>query len=86
MKKAGRNDPCPCGSGKKVKKCCEAATIRGKFIAARVDPASAPQIQKASALTTLFRANTLAIPKKTFPSMETHPEPTELETIENPKA
>jgi uncharacterized protein YecA (UPF0149 family) len=20
--KAGRNDPCPCGSGKKFKKCC----------------------------------------------------------------
>ena len=23
IKKAGRNDPCPCGSGKKFKKCCE---------------------------------------------------------------
>ena len=23
--KAGRNDPCPCGSGKKFKKCCGAA-------------------------------------------------------------
>ena len=22
--KAGRNDPCPCGSGKKFKRCCEA--------------------------------------------------------------
>jgi uncharacterized protein YecA (UPF0149 family) len=22
--KAGRNDPCPCGSGKKFKKCCGA--------------------------------------------------------------
>ncbi|NGX59311.1 MAG: hypothetical protein KR126chlam3_00459 [Chlamydiae bacterium] len=22
-KKVGRNDPCPCGSGKKFKKCCE---------------------------------------------------------------
>jgi hypothetical protein len=22
MKKVGRNDPCPCGSGKKYKKCC----------------------------------------------------------------
>jgi hypothetical protein len=21
--KAGRNDPCPCGSGKKYKRCCE---------------------------------------------------------------
>ncbi len=24
MRQAGRNDPCPCGSGKKYKKCCEA--------------------------------------------------------------
>ena len=23
MSKVGRNDPCPCGSGKKYKKCCE---------------------------------------------------------------
>ena len=22
MEKVGRNDPCPCGSGKKFKKCC----------------------------------------------------------------
>ena len=26
MEKAGRNDPCPCGSGKKYKKCCGKAT------------------------------------------------------------
>ncbi|MFN3282542.1 MAG: SEC-C metal-binding domain-containing protein [Tabrizicola sp.] len=25
--KVGRNDPCPCGSGKKFKKCCGAETI-----------------------------------------------------------
>lgn len=24
--KVGRNDPCPCGSGKKFKKCCEKKT------------------------------------------------------------
>jgi len=23
MPKVGRNDPCPCGSGKKFKKCCD---------------------------------------------------------------
>jgi tetratricopeptide (TPR) repeat protein len=27
MAKIGRNEPCPCGSGKKYKKCCEAAQI-----------------------------------------------------------
>ena len=25
-KKVGRNDPCPCGSGKKYKKCCGQGT------------------------------------------------------------
>jgi uncharacterized protein len=25
--KIGRNDPCPCGSGRKYKKCCGAATV-----------------------------------------------------------
>ena len=27
-KKIGRNDPCPCGSGKKYKKCCGAAVLQ----------------------------------------------------------
>ena len=27
-KKVGRNDPCPCGSGKKYKKCCG---VEGKY-------------------------------------------------------
>lgn len=27
-KEIGRNDPCPCGSGKKFKKCCEAKSTR----------------------------------------------------------
>ncbi len=26
--KIGRNDPCPCGSGKKYKRCCGGATIQ----------------------------------------------------------
>jgi uncharacterized protein YecA (UPF0149 family) len=25
--KIGRNDPCPCGSGKKYKKCCGASGV-----------------------------------------------------------
>jgi tetratricopeptide (TPR) repeat protein len=27
MAKIGRNDPCPCGSGKKYKKCCESVAL-----------------------------------------------------------
>lgn len=29
MPKIGRNDPCPCGSGKKYKKCCQNQSISG---------------------------------------------------------
>ncbi len=28
--KIGRNEPCPCGSGKKFKKCCWAGKVPGK--------------------------------------------------------
>lgn len=37
MKKAGRNDPCPCGSGKKFKKCCEGKPLGARQIT--VNPA-----------------------------------------------
>src|SRR2546428_11617245 len=37
--KAGRNDPCPCGSGKKYKKC------HGKNPVAKPPPASQPPIK-----------------------------------------
>src|SRR5205807_5047702 len=33
MKKVGRNDPCPCGSGKKVKKCCGVGNVFGRSAA-----------------------------------------------------
>lgn len=32
-KKAGRNDPCPCGSGKKFKQCCQKLPGRKKLSA-----------------------------------------------------
>lgn len=30
MPKPGRNDRCPCGSGRKYKQCCESKQARGK--------------------------------------------------------
>jgi len=33
MKTIGRNDPCPCGSGKKFKQCCIPASIDSSFSA-----------------------------------------------------
>ena len=32
MEKVGRNDPCPCGSGKKYKKCCGLNQMQGGFV------------------------------------------------------
>ena len=37
MKKVGRNDPCPCGSGKKFKKCCEKKMIGKRFMAKKIE-------------------------------------------------
>jgi len=31
-KKPGRNDPCPCGSGKKYKECCGLGQTQGGFV------------------------------------------------------
>ncbi|MDR3623660.1 MAG: SEC-C metal-binding domain-containing protein [Chlamydiales bacterium] len=33
MEKAGRNDPCPCGSGLKYKQCCWGKPPKPKFVA-----------------------------------------------------
>lgn len=64
MKKAGRNDPCPCGSGKKFKKCCESLMLGGRFKAEKVDSTSAAPIQKTLQLTSLFSNTLAATPKK----------------------
>ena len=47
MAKTGRNDPCPCGSGNKYKKCCLAkdeAAGREQLAAAIQPPASPPHL------------------------------------------
>jgi len=61
MKKVGRNDPCPCGSGKKFKKCCESSMLGGKFKATKVDTLDAPKVTR---LTGLFKSQmaTIAVP------------------------
>ena len=41
-KKVGRNDPCPCGSGKKFKQCCEARNAApGSGVAGKSTPVAA---------------------------------------------
>ena len=41
-KKTGRNEPCPCGSGKKFKKCCERKMIGKKYMATKIETKSSP--------------------------------------------
>jgi hypothetical protein len=55
MKKFGRNEPCPCGSGKKFKKCCEETLIKGRFRADKAESMKAPQLATASRLAGLFK-------------------------------
>jgi len=43
MAKIGRNDPCPCGSGKKHKKCCSVTNDAAKPVASQSD-SSAPHV------------------------------------------
>ncbi len=41
--KIGRNDPCPCGSGKKYKQCCEATGAAAQSISSNFNPQHALQ-------------------------------------------
>ncbi|KPK31836.1 MAG: hypothetical protein AMS24_05400 [Chlamydiae bacterium SM23_39] len=58
MKKVGRNDPCPCGSGKKFKKCCERKMIGKKFMATKIEP------EKKNVLSSFFKKKIFHIKKK----------------------
>lgn len=74
MDKVGRNDPCPCGSGKKFKKCCEEKVLHKKFDA-QVMPKGQEKnavTDKAAKLSTGFFQRVSA-PKPTTPPHD-HPE------------
>lgn len=55
MDKAGRNDPCPCGSGKKFKKCCESKMIGKRFMATKIESGSFSALNKIAALSSVFK-------------------------------
>jgi tetratricopeptide (TPR) repeat protein len=67
MAKPGRNDPCPCGSGNKYKKCClakEEAVARDRFVEARArrdERAETRSAETAAAHRLHLRAVTAAI-------------------------
>lgn len=72
--KVGRNDPCPCGSGAKYKKCCLDADVAGS----RLSPASpqSPQVQANGTLTRMggSGAQALPVPKADAPQRDRSPE------------
>jgi hypothetical protein len=35
--KPGRNDPCPCGSGKKFKKCCDGKLLGNRYKVSKIN-------------------------------------------------
>lgn len=49
MSKVGRNEPCPCGSGKKYKKCCESKDLEAAAERARANAPAATQRRAAHA-------------------------------------
>lgn len=53
MRTVGRNDPCPCGSGKKYKKCCGEAG-KPKFQAQQITSNVPPQAGGANRVASLF--------------------------------
>ena len=54
--KPGRNDPCPCGSGKKYKKCCQARVAAAKYSVKEV----APTTGECEQLSAMFSAGRIA--------------------------
>jgi len=54
MEKIGRNDPCPCRSGKKFKKCCESKTSKKSLGSAQV-------LSGASGMSSFFQRHVVPI-------------------------
>ncbi|HSX03627.1 MAG TPA: SEC-C metal-binding domain-containing protein [Rhabdochlamydiaceae bacterium] len=65
MNKVGRNDPCPCGSGKKFKKCCEERLVRKKLNATVISAGKPEQTTEAARKisTNFFQKITVPAPK-----------------------
>jgi len=59
MAKIGRNDPCPCGSGKKYKKCCMASDEAAARAARPAQPAAAPGHEASNAVVDMVQAGNL---------------------------
>jgi hypothetical protein len=69
MEKVGRNDPCPCGSGKKFKKCCESKMLGKRFSAHKIEDQNIAN--RAVGVSNLFQSRH---PQKSPDDSGTHPE------------
>lgn len=68
MSKPGRNDPCPCGSGRKYKRCCLGREAEHDAFAARLDAEVLPLLsQLAKFAEKAARAPLDAVARKEFP-------------------
>lgn len=66
--KVGRNDPCPCGSGKKYKKCCAAKAQAKRSFAAKPLTVDTGLLGKMSgAMKTLKERKIQAVPNPVLP-------------------
>ncbi len=77
-RKVGRNDPCPCGSGKKFKKCCEQTLLGKKFRAQTLDRSSLAgrAVKVAQSLGGLFQKKNPE-PQEKAPSSDAETPPSE---------
>lgn len=65
MKNVGRNDPCPCGSGKKFKKCCaqKSSMERRTFSAINTSAVQSSMSRITGMVSKTLRENTPEEPK-----------------------
>lgn len=86
MEKVGRNDPCPCGSGKKFKKCCESKMIGKKYLAQKLSHGSnlAGRVSQVSSFFQNTVSQTPTPSQKTFKASLAPPKKPSDKQEENP--
>jgi tetratricopeptide (TPR) repeat protein len=71
MVKPGRNDPCPCGSGKKYKRCC--AELSGAVAIPTAAPAPALALDMAQLTALMNTGQYVQVEMQTRPLLDLHP-------------
>jgi Flp pilus assembly protein TadD len=64
MSAPGRNDPCPCGSGKKYKKCCMVQAAATQFVIGQSAPVRPPPFQPDGSRSRAVNATNVAPPSE----------------------